>query len=611
MDSPSPRMSRDAPAMSFSTRALHLALLLLCGCLLLVTGLDNMGLTDRDEGSNAGAAREMLDTGDWISPTLNEEPRYAKPAGTYWITSSIYALFGVHTFTARLQSALFGLALILLQYVFLHRTLGPTVALCGSLVLLLNVEFVGIHRLVLTDPALVFFTTLATYGFWLGFHGRGKARHGLWLFYIGMALATLAKGPVGILIPLLGVVPYLTLTHQWPAYIARGMPLLGWTVCGLIAMPWYVAMLVIHGAEYIAAAQANTVGRFANPMEGHGGTILFYVPILLFGFFPWSGFLPAALVHALKDWRSFWTGTRTAGDEQGLLVFCALWASGIFLLFSISATRLPHYILPLYPPAALLVATLWSRFFGQPLRSELSGPPFGLTVSTRVVLVTGYLLSGLLASVPLVYERMKPVIMAQFPAAERIGVGPAPVAMGIVVFLGVVIFRHMIWKEARRTQAFWVLSGMTIVMLLIVILFALPRVGRYFIDPPQELATIAGLNLGPDDTLIHFGRKLPSLSFYAKRRVHFINPGEDGKFAPHVNAGGRIMVILQTRLRERLPPPVSSFVPILQRYGFVLLSSDPVLRETGAAPPGGENQKEQIPSSVIPAHTGTERNDPG
>jgi len=68
-------MSRDAPAMSFSTRALHLALLLLCGCLLLVTGLDNMGLTDRDEGSNAGAAREMLDTGDWISPTLNEEPR--------------------------------------------------------------------------------------------------------------------------------------------------------------------------------------------------------------------------------------------------------------------------------------------------------------------------------------------------------------------------------------------------------------------------------------------------------------------------------------------------------------------------------------------------------
>lgn len=592
MDSPPPRMSRDAPAMPFSTRALHLALLLICGCLLLVTGLDNMGLTDRDEGSNAGAAREMLDTGDWISPTLNGEPRYAKPAGTYWITSSIYALFGVHTFTARLPSALFGLALILLQYVFLHRTLGPTVALCGSLVLLLNVEFVGIHRLVLTDPALVFFTTLATYGFWLGFHGRGQARHGLWLFYIGMALATLAKGPVGILIPLLGVVPYLTLTHQWPAYVARGMPLLGWTVCGLIAMPWYLAMLVIHGAEYIAAAQANTVGRFANPMEGHGGTILFYVPILLFGFFPWSGFLPAALVHALKDWRLFWTGTRTAGDEQGLLVFCALWASGIFLLFSISATRLPHYILPLYPPAALLVATLWSRFFGQPLRSELSASPFGLTVSTRVFLITGYLLSGLLASVPLVYERMKPVIMEQFPAAERVGVGPAPVAMGIVVFLGVVIFRHMIWKEARRTQAFWVLSGMTGVMLLIVILFALPRVGRYFIDPPQELATIAGLNLGPDDTLIHFGRKLPSLSFYAKRRVHFINPGEDGKFSPHVNAGGRIMVILQTRLREQLPPPVSSFVPILQRYGFVLLSSNPVLRETGAALPGGENQEE-------------------
>ncbi len=586
MCSPSPPMSLDTPAMPFATRALHLVVLLLCGCLLLVTGLGDMGLTDRDEGSNAGAAREMLDTGDWISPTLNGEPRYAKPAGTYWIIGSVYALFGVNTFTARLPSALFGLALILLQYLFLHRMLGPTVALCGSLILLLNVEFVGIHRLVLTDPALVCCTTLATYGFWLGFHGRGRERYGLWLFYIGMALATLAKGPVGILIPLLGVVPYLTLTHQWRAYVARGMPLLGWTVCGLIATPWYLAMLAIHGADYIAAAQANTVGRFANPMEGHGGTILFYVPILLLGFFPWSGFLPSAIGHALKDWKSFWTTTRMAGDEQGLLFFCALWASGIFLFFSISATRLPHYILPLYPPAALLVAVLWSRFFAHPSHSELADPPSGLTVSSRVVLITGYLLSGLLVSAPLVYERMKPVIIEHFPAAERIGVGPAPVAMGMVVFLGVVIFRHVIWKEARRTQAFWVLSGMTGVMLLIVILLALPRFGRYFVNPPQELATIAGINLGPDDTLIHFGRKLPSLSFYAKRRVHFINPGEDGKFTPHVNADGRIMVILQNRLREQLPAPVSSFAPILQRYGFVLLSSDPVLRETRAGNPG-------------------------
>ncbi len=569
--------------MPFSTRSLHLVLLLVCGCLLLVTGLGDMGLTDRDEGSNAEAAREMLETGDWISPTLNGEPRYAKPAGTYWIIGGAYALFGVHEFAARLPSAAFGLALLLLQYLFLHRLLGQTVALCGSLMLLLNVTFVGVHRLVLTDPAMVLCTTLAAYGFWLGFHGRGRDRRFLWLFYIGMALATLAKGPVGILIPLLGVVPYLTLTRQWPSYIARGKPLLGWAVCGLIAAPWYLAMLAIHGTDYLAAAQVNTIGRFTNPMEGHGGTILFYVPVLLLGFFPWSGLLPSALVHALKDWKSFWTGARTTGGEQGLPIFCAVWVAGILLFFSISATRLPHYILPLYPPAALLVAVLWSRFFARTSRAEA---PSGLTTSTRVVLITGYLFSGLLVSIPLVYERMNPAIAEHFPAAEQVGVGPAPVVMGVVVFLGVVLFRQLIRKEARRFQAFWALSGMMGTLLLIVILFALPRFERYFINPPQQLATIAGFNLGRDDTLIHFGRKLPSLSFYAKRRVHFINPGEDEKFAPHVNADGRIMVILQASLHDRLPAPVAAFTPMLQRYGFVLLSNDPVMRETGAGNPG-------------------------
>ena len=558
----------DAPP--FSTRTLHLVFLLICGCLLLLPGLGDMGLTDRDEGSNAGAAREMLETGDWVSPTLNYEPRYAKPALSYWIIAGTYALFGVNDVTARLPSAVFGLALLVLHYLFLHRLLGPTIAFCGSLILLLNVEFVGIHRLVLTDPELVFFTTLATYGFWLGFCDTDRDRRFLWLFYIGMALGTLAKGPLGILVPLLGVVPYLILTRQWKLYFAEGRPLLGWTLCLLIAAPWYLAMLAIHGADYAAAAQANTAGRFANPMEGHGGTLLFYVPILLFGFFPWSGLLPAALWQPLKGWKSFRTGTTDARGEQGLLLFCALWVCGCFLFFTISATRLPHYVLPLYPAASLLVAVLWSRF----LRNAWPG---GLTVSTHIVLVTGYVLSLVLAFTPVIYENVRHQIAVTFPAAEKIGVGTTPVVLAVVVLLGVATFRYFVRKEARRPQAFWVLSGMMGLFLLIVILFALPRVGKYFINPPQELATIAGVNLGPQDTLIHYGRKLPSLTFYAKRKVQFINPGQHEQFAPHLKKDGRLMVILPANLHERLPHPVDSFTPILQRYGFLLLSREPMI----------------------------------
>ena len=126
----------------------------------------------------------------------------------------------------------------------------------------------------------------------------------------------------------------------------------------------------------------------------------------------------------------------------------------------------------------------------------------------------------------------------------------------------------------KRAQAFWTMSGIMGFLLLIILVFALPHYGKYFINPPQELASIAGMNLESDDTLIQYGTKRPSLSFYAKRKVHFISPGEDKLFAPHLKSKGRMMILLQANLFSRLPHPISQFTPILQRYGWLLLSSE-------------------------------------
>ncbi|MDA0739317.1 MAG: glycosyltransferase family 39 protein [Nitrospirae bacterium] len=560
-----------SPAQPFSTRTLHLFLLLLVGSLLLFVGLGDIGLTDRDEGSNAEAGREMLESGDWISPTLNYEPRYAKPAFVYWVLASTYALFGENEFTARLPSAMFGLGLLFLQYFFLNRFLGPTIAFGGALILLLNAEFVGLHRMVMTDPELVFFTTLATYSFWVGFREDGRDRHFLWLFYIGMALAMLAKGPVGIIIPLLAVIPYLTLTRQWKIYFAKGKPLVGWMLFIAIAAPWYLAMFAIHGADYAAAAHANTTGRFANPMEGHGGTLFFYLPVLLVGFFPWSGFLPVTVYQSLKEWKLFRSGEKNPKGEEGLLLFSTLWILGILVFFTISATRLPHYILPLFPAASLLVAVFWSRCL-----SEKS--PSGLKLSVRIILVTGYLLSIVLVSLPAIYEYFQQKIALEFPVAQTVEVGITPLVLGAGVFVSVVLFRHFVWHDTKRPQAFWIMSGAIVVLLLIVLVFTLPHYGKYFISPPQELATLAGETLGPNDALVQFGRKRPSLAFYAKRKVYFISPGEDELFTPHVKSKGHLMVILQSNRQPRLPHPISQFKPVQQQDGWVLLSSETLVR---------------------------------
>ena len=569
MDNVVPPFHSTTPINSVAKR--DVLILLALASLLLLVNLGGLGLTDRDEGSNAEAAREMLETKDWVSPTLNYESRFAKPALVYWIISASYAVFGVNEFSARLPSALFGIGLVLLQYSFLVRVCGARVALFGALILLLNLEVIGISRMVLTDPELVFFTTWAGYSFWLGMEGPQPKRWRFIGFYVGMGCAMLAKGPVGIIIPLLAAIPYLIVSRQWKQFWRRGYPILGMFLFGLIAAPWYIAMFTIHGADYLAAAQANTTGRFANPMEGHGGTVLFYIPILFLGFFPWSAFLPMPLYHSLKDWKLFRAATNDRTSEQKLAIFASLWIVGLLIFFTLSATRLPHYIFPLFPASAILVALYWNRILQE------SSPP-GFTVSIRILVTVGYILGLALAAAPAVYKTFLTKMTKEFPAAGQMEVEFIPVAMGLLIISGTMVLRHWLSSEDKRLMAFGVAGGMMAMFVLAAVLFVLPKFSQYFIAPPQDLATIAGFNLKRNDRLIQFGRKRPSLTFYAQRKVYQINPGEDEKFKSHVEATGRKMIILQSHLRSRLPESVSDYSLVLERNGFSLLASESLLK---------------------------------
>ena len=569
--------------MNGDERRVHLILLLALSTLLFFLGLGNLDLTDRDEGSNAEAAREMVETGDWISPTLNYQPRFAKPVFIYWLTGGAYALFGASEFTARLPSALAGVALILLHYLFVSRFRGPTVGLLGALMLLLNLEIVAIGRMALTDSVLIFFTTLALYGFWLGLHGEGRERHGIWLLYIGMALGTLTKGPVGVAVPLLAIVPYLTLTGRWSQFWRSGFPLAGFLLFLLLAVPWYAAMFAIHGPQYTASAQADTIGRFLSTIGGHGGTLLFYVPVLLFGFFPWSGFLLVGLYQAFKDWR---TGRGSFGTQNSSLstqhfeleLFAALWVAAVFVFFSLSATRLPHYIAPLFPAAAILASSYWHRSVTD--RSALAR-----RAVIHATMFLGYLLGIALAAAPALYDKFLDVIMKEFPMATQVAPGFGPVAAGLTLVIGSGMVGYFGLSEERRAGAFWAAGATIAIVLLLAIQVILPRFDAYFVAPPHELAYAAGVNLRPEDRLILYGPARPSLLFYAKRRAIVIRPGEEGQMRQHLAGPGRTMIVLPTRLKPQLPPEASSFVTLLERYGYSLLANEPMVKLPTNLPP--------------------------
>ncbi|MGZ8385516.1 MAG: ArnT family glycosyltransferase [Nitrospira sp.] len=569
-----------------SPQPIQLLLLLLLSGLLFFTGLGSMGLTDRDEGRNAEAGREMFASGDFVTPTFNGELRVAKPVFVYWLMTMSYHVFGVSEFAARAPSALFGVGLIVMHYLFLTRQRGPTVGLFGALMLLLNIEVLALGRMAITDSVLIFFTTLSLYGFWLGLHEPGRGRHWIWAFYAGMAMATLTKGPVGFAVPLITGLLYLAATRQWLIFWQRGAPITGTLLFLLLAGPWYVAMFLIHGDAYSSQAKVHTVGRFLAPMEGHGVGWWFYFPVLLLGFYPWSAFLPAGLYRAYQSWRAWRLMRNRSHDSETppgcgeeLEWFAGLWVVGVFIFFSLSSTRLPHYIGPVFPACALLAALFWA----QGLKDSSTR---GLRGSIHFMMGIGYLLAIGLASAPSLFIKFSGKMIKEFPLATQfdLGIGPYVGATIIVVAMGLI--GYFGWNDNRRGMAFGVAGGALASVFLVAILMVVPGLNRYAIAPPQELAYAAGLNLNPTDQLIAFGSTRPSIAFYARRTVTFIPANEIDRLRTALRKEGRTMILLPEYVQNALPEEAAGFQPILKRYGYVLLGNQLMVTAPKGAPVG-------------------------
>ena len=558
---------------------LLLALLVLSG-LLFFLGLGDMGLTDRDEGRNAEAGREMFESGDHLTPTFNGELRVAKPVFLYWLMEQSYRLFGVNEFAARFPSALFGVGLILIHYLFLVHQRDRTVALFGGLMLLLNLEILGLGRVALTDSVLIFFTTASLYGFWLGLHGTGGVRRWIWVFYIGMALATLTKGPVGFAVPLIVVALYLTWTRRWRDYWQKGVPFAGILLFILLAAPWYAAMFLVHGDAYATGAKAHTIGRFFSPMEGHQGTIFFYLPVLLLGFFPWSALLPVPLYRTLKDWYLV-RRARAHPDHTGtseLDLFAALWLVGVLVFFTASATRLPHYIGPLFPAAALLAASYWSRCLHDPTTKGIRG-------SIHLMMGVGYFLAIGFACLPTLYTSYSSKMVREFPLAGQVDLGSGPYLAATLLLLGMTLVGYLGLSDERRGGAFWAAGATLAGLVLIVIVITIPHINRYVVAPPQELAYAAGLNLARQDQFIAYGTVRPSSVFYAKRQTLFVPIGEEDKIRAALKEPKRVMILLPESAQSKLPAEANRLVPILKRYGYVLLANQPMVMIPEGVPP--------------------------
>lgn len=328
----------------------------------LVIGLGFLGtraIWDPDEGRYTNVALNMLDSGDWVHPRRTDDVgHWTKPPVTYWSIAASTGLFGRNPWAARLPVALAYLACVFLTW-RIARRVAPGTEKIAALVFATMFVPAFSSQIITTDFVLAALQTLAMAAYVEARFGRPERMY-VWasVMWLGFALAFLTKGPPALL-PLLAVVVFAWLVPaKRPGRLMLVIQALLFLV---VAAPWYAIVIVGEPAllEYFVGAEV--VGRFASDQfDRHGqwyGWLKIYAPTLILGTLPWTGHLfrwVRSLPSQARGWRS-----KTTRAQDAPALFLALWVLLPLLVFCLARSRMPLYLLPLFVPLAILIATQW------------------------------------------------------------------------------------------------------------------------------------------------------------------------------------------------------------------------------------------------------------
>ncbi len=322
-------------------------------------------LVKPDEGRYAEIPREMVASGDWITPRLNGIKYFEKPALQYWTTAAAFEAFGLHEWTSRLWAALTGFCGVLLVFFAGRRLYGEAAGWLAATVLGSSLLYFLIGHLNTLDMGLTFFLEAAMIAFLLAQEAApASSAERRWMLaaWAAMALATLSKGLIGFVLPGMVLVLYSLVQRDlgpWKRmHIAWGVALFL-----AIAAPWFVAVSVANPEFPRFFFVHEHFERFLTKEHGRYQPAWYFAPILLLGLLPWTSVALQALAEA---WKRPARGAIATGR------FLLLWTGAIFAFFSLSDSKLPSYILPVVPAIALLSGDTLARMPSRTLRWHLA-----------------------------------------------------------------------------------------------------------------------------------------------------------------------------------------------------------------------------------------------
>jgi hypothetical protein len=336
-------------------------LLVACCAFLFFYGLGAFGLIGADEPRYAQVAREMLSRHDWITPTLQGKPWLEKPVLYYWQAMLSFRVTGVTDQSARIPAAVDASMLVAAIYFFLRR-LRPGTELDGALIAASCAGIIGFARAAATDmPLAATFSIalLAWYAWYESDRSRETQRRAyLAVFYIFLALGTLAKGPVAPALAAVVIFVFAALKREWPA-IPRTLWIPGIVLYFAVTLPWYIAVQLRNPDFFRIFILEHNLARFSQDVYHHRQPFWFYMPVFLLAMMPWTVALILAVVesaHAIWSEGKNVFVSREYSPENSWQLFLLIWMFVPVVFFSASQSKLPGYILPAVPAGALLIA---------------------------------------------------------------------------------------------------------------------------------------------------------------------------------------------------------------------------------------------------------------
>ena len=564
-----------------------LLLVIAFAALVLLAGLGRLPLFGRDEALYAEAAREMHASGDWITPRVNGADFFEKPPLYYWLAALSYTVLGETPLAARLPAALLGIFTVAVTATLVSRVWGRRAGILAALILVTCPLVVMVARMGIMDMPLTCLVALAllAYARWSRRGGLAPAA----AFGLLVGLAVLLKGLAGGLAPAIAIAHALVCRRTSPPLplSARGEGAmtehgrddrkargevrnaraptlsiaLALIVAMLVAAPWFVAMAARHGEGYTAVFFLREhLLRMAKPMQGHGGGVYYYVAWIAFAFFPWVAFLPAAFGRkpGQNDDQAFWRS------------LAIVWFLVVLIPFSLIKTKLPGYIVPLFPPMAMLVAADLDRRLEAPGRAAWVAVIGG----GAIFAVAFALLPALAARLGQRYDVSGAARLLVVPAAFWVGGYAASVSGGLRALAG----------RTRAALAFMV-TGQTIIIASLLI-GMLPALSPYLGGGPAHLARVAQREL-PDRQIVLYETRPETVAFALRRSVPVFSRNQKSELLAEMAKGPTALI---APLEERgfwQPLPhgrlwIRGLDVLLDAHALAAHGSDDVVEESGA-----------------------------